>query len=285
MLPQNPDGDRKVSAMPRNVDTGPSLLETAPPQESQLAQDRRPAQEPAETGDPARPGDPAQAVEPKQRRGTKGEQTRSAIAEAALRLFKENGYEATTMRAIAKEAGVATGNAYYYYGSKEELIQEFYARNQAEHAVACRQVLEAETSLGPRIRGVLRALIDVQAPYHAFAAKLYRHAAEPASPLSPFGPASSPTRAAAISLYAEVIGGARIRIPATLRSRLPELLWLYSMGIVVYWVHDSSPGCEKTYRLIDSTAPIAERLIRLARLPVLRSMTRQLLSVLDNVLN
>jgi len=71
---------------------------------------------------------------------------------------------------------------------------------------------------------------------------------------------------------------------AGLRSRLPELLWLYSMGIVLYWVHDASPGCEKTYRLIDVTAPLAERLVRLARLPVLRSMTRRLLAVLDEVL-
>jgi hypothetical protein len=56
------------------------------------------------------------------------------------------------------------------------------------------------------------------------------------------------------------------------------------MGIVLYWVHDASPGCEKTYRLIDVTAPLAERLVRLARLPVLRSMTRRLLAVLDEVL-
>ena len=35
------------------------------------------------------------------RRGSKGEQTRRAIAEAALRLFREQGYEATTMRAMA----------------------------------------------------------------------------------------------------------------------------------------------------------------------------------------
>jgi AcrR family transcriptional regulator len=217
-------------------------------------------------------------------RSTKGEQTRAAIAEAALRMFREQGYQATTMRAIAKEAGVATGNAYYYFDSKEELIQEYYARNQAEHAAACRPVLDTETALGPRLRGVLRALIDVQAPYHAFAAKLYKHAAEPASPLSPFSKESSPTRNAAIELYAEVIAGARIRVPAVLRSRLPELLWLYSMGIVLYWVHDTSPGCEKTYRLIDSTAPLAERLIRLARLPGLRSLTCRLLRIADDVL-
>jgi Tetracyclin repressor-like, C-terminal domain len=109
----------------------------------------------------------------------------------------------------------------------------------------------------------------VQAPYHAFAAKLYKHAAEPASPLSPFSKESSPTRNAAIELYAEVIAGARIRVPAVLRNRLPELLWLYS----------------KTYRLIDSTAPLAERLIRLARLPGPRSLTRRLLRVADDVLH
>jgi hypothetical protein len=67
----------------------------------------------------------------------KGEQTRRVIAEAAMRLFLENGYEATTMRAIAKEAGVATGNAYYYFDSKEELIQEYYARNQASCCTGC----------------------------------------------------------------------------------------------------------------------------------------------------
>ena len=228
--------------------------------------------------------EPAASLAAGRRRGSKGEQTRAVIVEAALRLFRENGYEATTMRAIAKEAGVATGNAYYYFGSKEELIQVYYARNHAEHAAACQPVLAAESRLGARMRGVLRALIDGQAPYHSFAAKLYKHAAEPASPLSPFSTASSPTRAAAIALYAEVIEGARIRVPAGLRGRLPELLWLYSLGIVLYWVHDTSPGCAKTYRLIDLTTPLAERLIRLARLPGLRSLTRRLLSVLDEVL-
>jgi AcrR family transcriptional regulator len=218
-----------------------------------------------------------------QARRAKGEQTRAAIVEAALRMFRENGYEATTMRAIAKQAGVATGNAYYYYGSKEELIQEFYERNQAEHARACRPVLDSQTRLEPRLRGVLRALIDTQAPYHSFAAKLYKHASEPSSPLSPFSKESSPTRNAAIDLYAEVVNGARTRVPAGLRDRLPELLWLYSMGIVLYWVHDTSQDCAKTYRLIDSTVPLAARLIWLSRLPVLRSLVRQLLTVVDEV--
>lgn len=218
-----------------------------------------------------------------QSRSPKGEQTRTAIVEAALRLFRDNGYEATTMRAIATAAGVATGNAYYYFGSKEELILEYYARNQSDHEAACRPVLDAETRLGARLGGVLHALIDTLAPYHAFAPKLYKYAAEPASPLSPFSKESSPTRNAAIGLYAEVVDGARVRVPAIVRARLPELLWLYSLGIVLYWVHDTSPGCAKTYRLIDVTAPLAERVVRLAWFPPLRPLLRRLLSAVDEL--
>jgi hypothetical protein len=60
------------------------------------------------------------------------------------------------------------------------------------------------------------------------------------------------------------------------------LLWLYSAVIVLYWAHDTSPECVQTYRLIDSTAPIAARLIRLTWLPGLRSVLRQLMSALDD---
>jgi AcrR family transcriptional regulator len=210
-------------------------------------------------------------------------QTRAAIIEAALRLFRETGYEATTMRAIAREAGVSTGNAYYYFASKEELIHEFYARNQAEHEAACRPVLGSETEFAPRLRGTLRALIDVNSPYHAFAAKFFKHAAEPSNPLSPFSSESSPVRASALALYREVVDGSSVKLDPDLRAQLPELLWLYSLGIVMFWVHDTSPGCAKTYRLIDRTVPIADRLVSVSRLPVLRSTLADVISIVEEM--
>ena len=210
-------------------------------------------------------------------------QTRAAIIEAALRLFRETGYEAATMRAIAREAGVSTGNAYYYFGSKEELIREFYARNQAEHDAACRAVLATETGFAPRLRGTLRALIDVLAPYHTFAAKFFKHAAEPSNPLSPFSSESNPVRDAAIALYAEVVDGSLVRIDRDLRARLPELLWLYSLGIVMFWVHDTSPGCAKTYDLIDRTVPLADRLVSMSRLPVLHATLADVISIVEDL--
>jgi AcrR family transcriptional regulator len=213
----------------------------------------------------------------------RAEQTRAAITEAALALFRERGYEATTMRAIAERAGVSTGNAYYYFGSKEELIQEFYTRSHAEHLAASRAVLEHERDFTARLGGTLRALIDVLAPYHAFAATFYKHAAEPTSPLSPFSSQSSPARDASIALYRELVDGSSARMAGDLRGRLPELLWLASMGVILYWVHDMSPGCARTYRLIDGVVPVIGRLVAASRIPVLRATLRDVTAIIDDL--
>ena len=215
----------------------------------------------------------------------RAEQTRAAIVAAALRLFRENGYEATTMRAIAREADVSTGNAYYYFSSKEELVQQFYASNQAEHLsdVLTQLELPGETDFAARLHGALRALIDISAPYHEFAARFFKHAAEPSSPLSPFSKESSPARDASIAMYGELIDGSALKIDRELRAQLPELLWLYSLGVILFWVHDTSPGCARTYRLIDRTVPLAARLVGLYRIRLLRSTMRELLAVIEDI--
>ena len=82
----------------------------------------------------------------KSTRTAKGEQTKALILNSALDLLQERGYEETTMRAIAKKAGVSLGNAYHYFGSKEHLIQAFYHRTHEEHLVAAIPVMQKETS-------------------------------------------------------------------------------------------------------------------------------------------
>ncbi len=213
-------------------------------------------------------------------RRARGEQTRQLILETALRLFRERGYAETTMRAIAKEAGVAVGNAYYYFDSKEHLIQEFYARNQTAHRAAAETVLAAETDFAGRLRGVLHAGIDVNAPYHSFASTFFKTAAEPTSPLSPFSAESSPARDAAIEIFRDVLAGAKIKIDPELRTELPELLWLGWMGVVLFWVYDNSPDQRRTRRLIDGAVPLIDRLVSLSRLRVLRPALRQVLGLI-----
>jgi AcrR family transcriptional regulator len=236
------------------------------------------------------PGDPDDA-DPDSRapdggekpRRARGEQTRQLILETALRLFRERGYADTTMRAIAKEAGVAVGNAYYYFDSKDHLIQGFYERVQAALREAAAPVLADELDFASRLRGVMHAGIDVNAPYHSFAATFFKTAAEPSSPLSPFSRESSPAREAAVEIFREVIDGSSAKLDPELRKELPELLWLGWMGVVLFWVHDRSPDQRRTRRLIDGAVPLIDRLVGVSRLRVLRPALRQTLTLIDTV--
>jgi AcrR family transcriptional regulator len=206
---------------------------------------------------------------------SKSEQTRALILETAMRLFQERGYDRTTMRAIAQEAGVSTGNAYYYFSGKEHLIQGFYDRIAAEHQVAVREVLDSRTGLEERLAGVLKAWLDIARPYHEFAVQFFKNAADPASPLSPFSPESEHARTQAIAVHREVLAGSRTKVPAELRDALPELMWLAQMGLVLYWVFDRTEGRERSYRLAERGARLTARGVVLARFRVLRPLVRE----------
>ena len=213
----------------------------------------------------------------------KSEQTRAKILEAALELFRERGYEEATMRAIAEKAGVALGNAYYYFKSKEHLIQAFYARTHEEHVAASREVLDHEKGLRERLLGVMRAKLDTIMPYHQFAGILFKTAANPASPLNPFSEESLPVRRQATEIFAEVVAGSDTRLTADLAAELPDILWIYQAGVILYWIHDTSPGCAKSYRLMERSVKLVLRLVSLFQFPLLRPFLRELLALVADL--
>ena len=55
-------------------------------------------------------------------RERKRQQTLARIAEAGLKLFIKNGYEATTLDAIAEASGISRRTFFYYLKSKEEVL-------------------------------------------------------------------------------------------------------------------------------------------------------------------
>src|ERR1044071_7242484 len=214
---------------------------------------------------------------------SKGDQTKALILETALEMFRERGYDETTMRAIAQKAGVSLGNAYYYFSSKEYLIQAFYQRLHDSHIAAALPALEQEKALKTRLLTVMRTKIDTMKPYHQFAGVLFKTAAHPASPLNPFADETDPVRQQSIELFGAVLEGAKARIPKGLQAELPYLLWVYSMGIVLFWIHDSSPKHRRTYRLIDHTVDLLDKLIHLASNPFMRPLRKQALKLVDEL--
>lgn len=213
----------------------------------------------------------------------RGEQTRAAIIDAALGLFAEKGFEATTMRAIAERAGVSLGNAYYYFASKEQLIQGFYDHTAVVHGRELPARLEGITGFGDRLIAHLDLWLDLMAPHQPFAVTFFRNAADPASPLSPFSSESGPARASAITLLTQVIDGSDLKASKLVRAELPEILWLFHMGVVLFWVYDRSDGAMATRLLVRRTVPMVERAIELSRLPVLRSTITDLVGLIGEL--
>lgn len=213
----------------------------------------------------------------------KGERTKAVILETAINLFKERGFEQTTMRAIAEQAGVALGNAYYYFRSKEDLVHAFYWRAHYEHVAASRPILARERDFRLRLLGVMRAKLQTLEPYHRFSAVMFRTAADPKSPLSPFGPESHAAREANTELFKEVVTGSNLRLPPDMAEELPGLLWLYSMGIVLFWIHDASGGRVRTLRLVEHTVNLIAIAAGLAANPLLAPVRKTMLALLADL--
>jgi AcrR family transcriptional regulator len=79
----------------------------------------------------------------KRKRKTQAErrdQTREEVLAAAARVFAQRGFHATSLEAIADEAGYSRGAVYYNFADKEELFLELLDRRCAERAQDLREV-------------------------------------------------------------------------------------------------------------------------------------------------
>src|SRR5687767_7937223 len=83
------------------------------------------------------------------------EESRERILRAALLLFARHGYEATSIRAIAREAKISQGLMYNYYAGKDELLRAIFSRGMAE-ARAAFQPAPADAPAAKRIERLIR---------------------------------------------------------------------------------------------------------------------------------
>ena len=215
-------------------------------------------------------------------RGTpRAEDTRRKIYEAAMELFREKGFEQTTMRDIAAKAGVALGGAYYYYSSKDAIVLAFYAEMQEASNQPVLEALASHKKLQQRIRCVVDKRLELLEPNRKFCAALFRHAPDGTDPLSPFSDDTRPIRDAAIEHMRLAAEGSDAKIPPDLKPRLPYLLWLYQMALIMFWLYDRSPNQERTQKLLDKSLSLLVNLLRLSALPLMKPLRKAVLDLVE----
>ena len=195
----------------------------------------------------------------------KSERTRERILASALALFRRRGFEKTTMRDVAKAAKVALGAAYYYFPSKESLVLAYYQEQQDEHSRGARARMAGEPTLRGRLGAVFHAKLDVLAKDRKLLGAIFRSVAAPDDPLSIFGEASKAVRDESIGLFDEALGD-DVLMDADMRAIVARALWSLHMGILLYFLHDTSPGQDRTRKLTDGALDLAVQLVAVAPL-------------------
>jgi AcrR family transcriptional regulator len=208
----------------------------------------------------------------------KGEQTRRHIFECALALFRENGFDATTMQQVAARAGVVKSAAYYYFPGKEAIIQAYYEAVQAEQERICEEGFAGNRSLKARLAMVMHTKLDLVKDDRRLLGVVFRYTGEPEHPLSCLGPGTAEIRRRSIQVFEQAV--AEERLPKDLERLLPMALWALQMGLLVMFLYDNSVGQKRTRALADGALELTLKLLALARLPVLKPVRTKVLSLL-----
>jgi AcrR family transcriptional regulator len=213
----------------------------------------------------------------------KAEETRERILDAALTLFREKGFDETTMRDVAGAAGVATGAAYYYFRSKHDLVMAFYVRTADD----ARDALPAAIAQTKDLRAGIRTIIDFKfeqfANHRRLMAALLKAGVDPRDELSPFGQETKALRDEHIDFFRQALEHSGTKVPKDIAPYLPRLLWMYQMGLIFFWITDESSAQAKTRRLLDGTLDLVVQLIKLGWLPLLAPVRKRVVQLLRDV--
>jgi AcrR family transcriptional regulator len=209
----------------------------------------------------------------------KGEDTRERIYGAALKLFRGRGFDATTMRDIAAAADMSLGAAYHYFPSKDAIVLAYYDRVSKEHTRRVAAEATNDKPLAARLAIALHSKIEILRNDRPLMGALLRYAGDPKHPLSFFGATLRQHRLEGMAAFSLALGDEHL--PDDMARIAPVALWALHMGLLLFFLHDSSSGARRTTALATGAIGLIVATFKLARLPLLRSIRKRIVALLD----
>ena len=224
-------------------------------------------------------------------RTAQGAHSQEQLYETAIGLIADKGYEATTLRDIARKANVSVGLLYRYFPSKRAVVLALYDRLSAEHA---RRALEMpQGKWRNRFLFALRTSLQVLGPHRSTLAALVPVlVGDPGEGL--FAENTAFSRLRVQSAFSEAVAGARDAPGPQVSAALGRLLYLVQLTVILWWLLDKSPrqrATEGLIALIERVLPafavalrlrptragivVADALLRDALLPDVSDETRE----------
>ena len=183
---------------------------------------------------------------------------RKRIVTSALALFQTKGFDATTTKAIARKAGIAEGTVFNYFRTKEDIALHFFEQEVDQAIASVRENPRLRKApLEEKLFALVHAQLEFLAPYEKFIGAAFIHALKPASPLGIFSHRAQELRHRYVGFVQELLDESLPKNQHTPLSFLaPEVFWIYYLGALLFWLHDSSPGKQHTLAFLDRSLSI-----------------------------
>lgn len=197
----------------------------------------------------------------------KSERTRLHLIETAFQAFRDRGYDCCTMRELAIEAGVTAPAFYYYFRSKEEIVSSFYQDSLRQHLRKAEAQIDANRPLTENLKQIILQRFNELSKNREALSVLRRYSFDRSNELSPFHKNHRGIRKSSVDMFAKLVENAKLKWRAKDKRDFAQLLWLFHLLIIFYWIGDESAGQKKSKELLQSSLSHLSTALLLLRLP------------------
>ncbi len=182
------------------------------------------------------------------------EQTRQHVIRTAVELIGQHGYEATTMKQIARAAGIGDATIYKYFPSKEKLLLGYFELNVALALADTLATPEFEQfSLHEKLQRLVDSVLELLLADREFVEIARSIVADaPLLLMRDKLPGQQALKQQVVAFLASAEDSGEIA-PCEFKSLIGGLFCDYLFALVVYWLKDDSEEFSDTTQLVDLT--------------------------------
>jgi len=223
--------------------------------------------------------DPSPGAPPRRGRGRppgatqQAEETRRTLYRVATGLFAARGYEETTLREIAAEAGVSPGLLYRYFPSKRAVVLALYDELSREFEERTREIPPGRWR--DRFAFALETSLDVLRPHRGTLVALVPTLVGGRDE-SLFAPATAFSRERVQGAFVSAVTGATDAPRGADAGALGRALDLAHLSVLLFWLLDRSEGQRATARLVAVIQRMLPSFAVAFRLRLVRGFVREL---------
>ena len=191
------------------------------------------------------------------------EENRKKIIRTAVDIFTVKGIRSTTMKAIARSAGVADATIYNYFSTKESILFGYY-QDHMQDVTEKLKSLENFNTFGfqEQLQTVMETSLELYLPDREFVAETNKTVfLSFSSSYRQLKPIRQSFNAIIQEIYKAAIEVGEIPDQVFLEIS-HQFFWDYYIAIVLYWLNDTSEQFTDTTVLIDKSLDLACSMIK-----------------------